>query len=108
MLWCWRTHVFGGAAVTKSDLEQRELQYSGRVQVVGFRYTVRQIRQSYCIAGFVKNMPDGRVQLVVEGSAAEIRTFLKEVATHLDRYIHDVQETCSPASGRFRGFEIRF
>jgi acylphosphatase len=94
--------------MAKTDNQQREVYYSGRVQGVGFRYTVRQIAQGHKVTGFVKNLPDGRVQLVAEGAAAEIQAFLDEIVTHLGRYVRDVQQTTSPASGRFRSFEIRF
>ena len=94
--------------MAQTDAEQRELHYSGRVQGVGFRYTVRQIAKGYQVAGSVKNLPDGRVQLVVEGSGPEIQAFLKEVAASLGRYVRDIQETGRPPTGRFRGFEIRF
>ena len=43
-----------------------QLIYSGRVQGVGFRYTVKQVAAGYDVAGTVRNLPDGRVELVAE------------------------------------------
>ena len=53
--------------------------YSGHVQGVGFRYTTLSIARGYNVAGFVQNLPDGRVELVAEGEKHEIDAFLREV-----------------------------
>ena len=92
-----------------SQLEQqrREVYYSGRVQGVGFRFTVRAIAGRFAVAGFVRNLPDGRVYLVVEGSAGEIDRFLDAIQAEMRHYIATTQQTVSPATGRFNSFEIR-
>jgi acylphosphatase len=92
----------------KTDLQRREVHYSGRVQGVGFRYTVRSVARGFAVDGFVKNTRDGRVQLVVEGTAAEIRAFLAAIQAEMRHYVADTQELSGPATGRFNGFEIRF
>lgn len=87
---------------------QREIYYQGRVQGVGFRYTVRQIAAQYQVAGYVQNLPDGRVFLVAAGEPAELDRFLEEIETQLGRYITGQQVSQLPDSGRVKGFEIRF
>jgi acylphosphatase len=89
-------------------LERRELRYSGRVQGVGFRYTARSIAQLHAVAGYVKNLADGRVELVVEGRREEIDVVMRAISAELGRHISDVQETTSPGTGQFNGFDIRF
>ena len=86
--------------------ERREVIYSGHVQGVGFRWTVRQIVQGHAVTGFVRNLDDGRVQLVVEGQAAEIDCFLASIRERMADYIAQAQEAKSPATGQFAGFEI--
>ncbi|MEE8450943.1 MAG: acylphosphatase [Thermoguttaceae bacterium] len=88
--------------------ERREIYYSGRVQGVGFRYTVRSLAARFDVMGFVRNRSDGRVQLVVEGAAAEVQRFLDTVASEMGYYIGDTRSTTESASGSFEGFEIRF
>jgi acylphosphatase len=88
--------------------ERREVFYSGRVQGVGFRYTVRWVASRFAVTGFVKNLPDGRVQLLAEGRPDELRRFLDAVEAEMGHYIANTQERVGPAAGRFRGFEIRF
>ena len=92
-----------------SQLEQqrREVYYSGRVQGVGFRFTVRAIAGRFAVSGFVRNLPDGRVHLAVEGSAGEIDRFLDAIQAEMRHYIAATQQTVSPATGRFNAFEIR-
>src|SRR5476649_3005561 len=49
--------------------------YSGRVQGVGFRYTARTVAAGFEITGFIRNLTDGRVELVAEGDGDELETF---------------------------------
>lgn len=86
---------------------RREVYYSGRVQGVGFRFTVRSLAADYAVTGYVRNLPDGRVELVVEGPPDEVAGLLDEVRRTFSRYIRDAQETDVSPSGRFTGFEIR-
>lgn len=88
--------------------ERREVYYSGRVQGVGFRYTARWVATRFVVTGFVKNLPDGRVQLVAEARPPELRRFLDAVHAEMGQYIADAQEQVGSTTGRFRGFEIRF
>ncbi len=89
-------------------IERREVHYSGRVQGVGFRYTARSIAQSYPVTGYVQNLADGRVELVVEGEVESISALLRAISTEMGRNIRDVRETTEPATGQFKGFDVRF
>ena len=89
-------------------VQRREVFYSGRVQGVGFRYTVRMVANGFPVSGFVKNLPDGRVQLVCEGPAEEIERFLRAIDSQMGRYVTDLQQQSGPATGGFDGFDIRF
>lgn len=93
--------------MSQTTRQQRELCYSGNVQGVGFRYTVRSLASRFLVTGFVRNLSDGRVQLVVEGDAAEIGAFLDAVKQEMDHYIDNIQEATRPATGRFPSFDIR-
>ena len=94
-------------AVSQSGRQQREVYYAGRVQGVGFRYTVRSLAGGFDVTGFVRNLPDGRVHLVVEGAAEEIDAILAAIKAEMGYYIGEVQESVRPAGGRFPSFEIR-
>ncbi len=57
-----------------------QVYYSGRVQGVGFRYSVKRIAAGYEVVGWVRNLPDGRVELQVDGEKTEVDAFLAEIA----------------------------
>jgi acylphosphatase len=83
--------------------------YEGRVQGVGFRYTARRVAAGFDVAGFVRNLPDGRVELVASGDDEEVDGFLaavreSELAGHIGG--EAVADVVKPAG--LRGFEIRF
>jgi acylphosphatase len=60
-------------------MERVVVHYSGRVQGVGFRATVRQIACGYDVTGTVKNLADGRVELIAEATKAELKAFLEGI-----------------------------
>ena len=81
--------------------------YSGRVQGVGFRYTAKTVATGFEIAGVVRNLPDGRVELVAEGDRAELDAFRAAILdAGLAGFIRDEQVTWADATNEFRGFEI--
>jgi acylphosphatase len=102
-----RLYAGGLQAVSQSDRQQREVYYAGRVQGVGFRYTVRSLAAGFNVTGFVRNLPDGRVHLTVEGAAEEVDALLDAIKAEMAYYIKDIQELVRPATGRFPSFEIR-
>ena len=92
------------------DKNQRQeiVRFSGTVQGVGFRYVTHRIAQRYDITGYIKNLSDGRVECVVEGTCAEIDAFLKEVTNEMQQYIRDTTHQSAPFSGQFSGFDIGY
>jgi acylphosphatase len=89
--------------------ECRRVYYSGRVQGVGFRFTAQRLARGFDVAGYVRNLPDGRVELVAEGDPAEIDGLLRAVQGELGDYIRDVTiDSCPPPMGPFTGFTIRY
>lgn len=81
--------------------------YSGRVQGVGFRYTVKRVTAGFDVVGTVRNLPDGRVELVAEGGAAELKDFQQAIRdAGLEHFIRNEDVSWREATGEFRGFEI--
>ncbi len=81
--------------------------YSGRVQGVGFRYTVRTVATGFEVTGTVRNLDDGRVELVGEGAKPELEEFLVAIRdSEVGRFIKNEQTNWSEAKNEFRGFEI--
>ena len=83
--------------------------YTGRVQGVGFRYTAREIACGFELTGYVRNLDDGRVELVAEGVEEEVAGFLEAMrASQLGSHIRNADVNWGDGSGEFRGFDIRF
>jgi len=81
--------------------------YSGQVQGVGFRYTARTAAAGFEITGVVRNLSDGRVELVAEGARTELEGFRDAIrGAGLAGFIRDENVTWSEAQNEFRGFEI--
>lgn len=82
--------------------------YEGNVQGVGFRYSVKQIAKGFEVIGWVRNLPDGRVELQVSGESEELRAFLEAIAQSELR-AHIREQTAAPLAEppAARGFEIR-
>ena len=81
--------------------------YEGRVQGVGFRYSVRQIVAGFDITGWVKNLPDGRVELLAAGESGEVADFLQAIRdSDLGSLIRNETMHEIPAPAGLRGFEI--
>jgi acylphosphatase len=80
--------------------------YAGNVQGVGFRYTAQSLAGRRAVAGYVRNLPGGEVELVAEGEPAEVDAFLADVARRMGAYITSTTtEDVSPAG--HAGFRIR-
>lgn len=81
--------------------------YSGTVQGVGFRYTVKSAAKGYEVVGLVRNLLDGRVELVAEGERDELEAFREGIRNAgLGPLIRQEDATWSDARGNLRGFEI--
>lgn len=81
--------------------------FSGRVQGVGFRYQTVQVAKEFEVSGWVMNLPDGRVQLEVEGRASEVRDFIAAVQERLEGYIRKAEQTEQTRPPQYAGFSIR-
>ncbi|HEV3167094.1 MAG TPA: acylphosphatase [Isosphaeraceae bacterium] len=89
-------------------IERRRVLYRGRVQGVGFRYTTRELAADFTVSGFVRNLRDGKVEVVVEGENAEIAAFLDAISRQMGVYIQGVEsEDLPPGEPPLAGFTIR-
>ncbi len=88
--------------------KQLHLYYSGNVQGIGFRYTLQDLAGTFKVCGWVKNLSDGRVELLAEAEEDILGNFLEQIKAHFSRYIKEVTVEWFPASGNFRDFQIAF
>ncbi len=82
--------------------------FEGNVQGVGFRWSVKQIAKGFDVTGFVRNLPDGRVELQASGADDEVRAFFTAIAeSELRAHIRKTDEQPLAQSPAFSGFSIR-
>ncbi len=87
----------------------RHVFYEGRVHGVGFRFTCKQIARGYEVVGWVRNLPDGRVELQCSGEADEVEGFLGAIMeSELKSHIRGVTAKPIPPPPGLRGFEITY
>jgi acylphosphatase len=81
--------------------------YSGHVQGVGFRYTVKSVASGFDVTGTVRNRPDGAVELTAEGAKDELGAFRQAIReSGMDHFIRQEAVSWAEAKNEFRGFEI--
>ena len=76
------------------------------VQGVGFRYTAHRIATSRGLRGWVRNLGDGRVEIITEGAKEEIEDFMKEIANHFGSYIKEKNVHFRNSQGQFKDFQV--
>lgn len=82
--------------------------YEGRVQGVGFRFGVRQIAEGFSVAGYSANLPDGRVEVFLQGEREEVEGMEKEIAhSHLEGFIRKQEGREVKVDEGIKGFQIR-
>ena len=90
-------------------LKQLHVFWLGRVQGVGFRYTTESVALELGVKGWVRNLPDGRVEAMCEGSETILKQFLEKMAGgSMKRYIQSAEAHWEKASGQFDDFQIRY
>jgi acylphosphatase len=82
--------------------------FTGHVQGVGFRYTARSIARQYPVSGYVRNLPDGTVEMFVQGAPADIDNYIQDVQQELAGHVHETQIEPAPINPRYQNFEIAF
>ncbi|GAC1471140.1 MAG: acylphosphatase [Isosphaeraceae bacterium] len=88
--------------------ERRSVFFAGRVQGVGFRFTTQRLAMSHSILGSVRNLPDGRVELVMEGEASKLDSFVEAIRAALGSKIQSVSsERTEITLPSFTDFSIR-
>jgi acylphosphatase len=91
------------------NLKRRRLHiyYSGKVQGVGFRYTTKNVALGFDVSGIVRNLSDGRVELIAEGEQEELEAFQKGVQeSGLGHFISKEDVKWEEPANAFRGFDI--
>jgi len=88
--------------------ERRIVLFTGHVQGVGFRFTAQRVSDDHDVLGTVRNLPDGRVECIIEGSSKQSDAFVADVSERMSGFIHGVTQQSAPVTGEFSSFEVIF
>lgn len=90
-------------------MKRYHLYIRGYVQQVGFRWYTRKIAEETGISGWVKNLADGRVEVVAEGENSNLISFLQKIRSgYLGKNISGINKSDEPYTGKFTSFDIAF
>jgi acylphosphatase len=89
-------------------MKARRFFFSGHVQGVGFRYSVKQLAAGFDVCGWVRNLNDGRVELFMQGESAEIEAMDRDIRlSHLGGFIRGIESYDVELDENLKGFSIR-
>ncbi len=86
----------------------KQVIFEGRVQGVGFRYAVKELARGFDVCGWVKNLPDGSVELRVTGDKNEVESYIREIAeeSNVAHHIKNLTSVKIPPMENLTGFRI--
>lgn len=90
------------------DRTAKHIIFRGRVQGVGFRYTTYRIAGRYDVTGFVRNLPDGTVEMLAQGLADEVDRCIEDVQDSFSGYIRDARIELTAYHPQYSDFEITY
>jgi acylphosphatase len=82
---------------------------SGHVQGIGFRWWVRRLAQDLQLSGWVRNLSDGRVEVIAEGEKKKLTKLIELIKKGPEfSKVDEVGVSWKKSSGDFEKFEIIF
>ncbi len=87
---------------------RRTIFFSGRVQGVGFRFTTERIAADFAVTGYVRNLSDGRVELVAEGEESTVEKFQHAIERNMGDHITGADVATGTATDEFTSFRVAY
>jgi acylphosphatase len=82
--------------------------FIGQVQGVGFRFTAFNTANRHQLTGFVRNLPDGTVEMFAQGSAGTVDDCIRDIEEEFSRYIRETEIKEIPPNPQYKDFKITF
>ena len=86
----------------------KQIIFKGRVQGVGFRYTAQRMASRYDLTGYVRNLPDGTVEALLQGTKPNIQACLNDLQDTFGGYLRELKTTDKPVNPRYHDFRIAY
>lgn len=91
----------------RTNSQQRKIIFQGKVQGVGFRYTVNNFANQYNIFGYVENLDNGDVSLVADGKEENIDKLIMEMKKYRFSDVKNVDQEIVEDKEKFERFTVR-
>ena len=82
--------------------------FTGRVQGVGFRFTAHRVANLHQLTGFVRNLPNGSVEMLAQGRLDDIDECIRDIGEEFSSYIRETKLDDVPPDPRHTDFKITF
>ena len=82
--------------------------FIGTVQGVGFRFTAHRIANRHNLTGFVRNLPNGTVEMLAQGQSEDIDNCIQDMKESFGGYIRQIRIEDTPADPKYTDFKITF
>ena len=82
--------------------------FTGQVQGVGFRFTAFNMANRHQLTGFVRNLPDGTVEMLIQGSSQAIDDCIRDIKEYFSGHIRETKIKEIPSNSQYKDFEITF
>jgi acylphosphatase len=82
--------------------------FTGQVQGVGFRFTAFNMANRHQLTGFVRNLPDGTVEMLIQGSSQAIDDCIRDIKGYFSGYIREIKIKEIPSNPQYKDFKITF
>jgi acylphosphatase len=90
------------------DQIAKHIIFSGQVQGVGFRFTAFNMANRHQLTGFVRNLPDGTVEMLIQGTSGAIDDCIRDIKEYFSGYIRETKIKEIPSNSQHKDFEITF
>jgi acylphosphatase len=86
----------------------QQIIFTGRVQGVGFRFTARRAASRRQLTGFVRNLPNGTVEMLAQGRSEDIDDCIQDLKEYFAGYLKETRIEEIPPDPRCTDFKIAF
>lgn len=96
----------GVKQISTGDIYSETVHFTGHVQGVGFRYQALQVAREFSVTGMVRNLDDGRVELIAEGEEPEVQAFVEGLIDRMRKFIREADRHRSRGARCYSTFSI--
>ena len=95
-------------ANNQSEMVAKHIIFTGHVQGVGFRFTAQRIASRHQLSGFVRNLPDGSVEILAQGKSEDVDGCIEDIKTDFAGYVRQTIIEDVPVNPAYKNFRIAF